>query len=171
MSQQQTPDPLDALDLDTATRTQLRTSMEQYGRHARLRLSVDSVNGKVVWCTAHQSEAAPNGRVLTEAEIVDRAMEAFAGLRTAGYEAIISVVPVGKGTAERLIAKHRIAPDAVVQGREGMVLRQARPRMLFAMERGELQLLALEDAAQEGKVKICAPKAAEWLKRAHYRDR
>ena len=56
-----------------------------------------------------------------------------------------------------------------MNGREGMVLRQAHPRMLFAMGAGGLELLVLVDAAKAGKVAQALGKADLWLKRAHYR--
>ncbi|MBK7382667.1 MAG: hypothetical protein IPI81_04930 [Flavobacteriales bacterium] len=147
----------------------LQTSHANYQRHARLMLHVDTVNGRVVWCTAHQPEPAVDGRVLTEAEILERATEAFAPLRTAGYTPIISVVEVGKGTPEKPMIKHRSARDILLDGREGFVLRQARPRMLFAMVGGTLELLAMEKAEHASKLDASIKKADHWFRGMHYR--
>lgn len=163
------PDPLSVLKLDDTARLLLHTSIANYQQHARLRLSVDTANGKEVWCTAHQYEAPPAGAVLTAAQILERAQDAFAPLRAAGYVPIISVFALEQGTSNKPLAKHRDAGDIVMRGLRAAVLRQAPPRMLFVSDGQQLKLLALEDVASGHFFEQLAYKANAWLKRSAFR--
>jgi hypothetical protein len=148
----------------------LRKSQQLYQQHARLILSVDTlVTGKVAWCSAYQNAPAVNGTVLTEAEILDRANEAFAPLRTAGYSPIISVCEYGKGTPAKPALKHRVTHGLVVGGQRAILLRQAPPRMLFVAGGGTLHCLVAEVDITEQKTALLVKKAMAWWKRIRYR--
>ncbi len=163
-------DHLSVLELDVDARSLLRTSIAHYQQHARLLLSVDTVNGKEVWCTAHQYEVPLTGTLLTQEQILERAQKVFAPLHAAGYEPIISVFTLEKGPPDKPVAKHRAASDIVMRGLRATVLRQAPPRMLFLSDAQQLKLLALEDVASGHFFEQLAYKANAWLKRSAYRD-
>ncbi len=154
-------------ELPAEVQAMLRKSQQHYQQHARLQLSVDTWGAdKLAWCSAQQYEPAVDGRVLSTAEILERATEAFAPLRMAGFTPLISVCEFGKGTAAKPLKKHRMVEQLIVGGRTAAVLRQSPPRMLFAVEGGTLICLAAEEMTTEQKTAALSYKALQWWKRA-----
>jgi hypothetical protein len=158
------------LPITEQARTLIATSIANYQRHARLNLSVDTLTSKVAWCTAHQAEPAVNGRVFTEAEILERATEAFAPLKEEGIEPIICVYTVADGDPMKSVTKHRLPPVEVVRGQKTAVLRIAQPRVLFTQdESGQLFLIEIEHLSAGHFFEGLRAKAKAWLKRSPFR--
>lgn len=148
----------------------LTKSQEHYARHARLNLTVDALGtDKLVWCSAHQTAEAVDGRVFTEAEIWERAVAAFEPLRSGGYTPVICVYTTRDKSPAKPLTKHRLYPGLSLHGVTSTMIRQSPPRMLFAGDAQDLRLFATEHIGGLHKFAVCKVKAEAWLKRAHYR--
>lgn len=148
----------------------LATSIANYSRHAGLELSVDTLNGRAAWCTAWQARPAVDGRLLTLPELLDRAHEAFAPMSQAGWILVVCVYPYSADEDGPVHPKHRDAYDVFLDGRRARVLRQAKPRMLFAEGEEGLTLLATEDEVAPSFLRTKTRNAAAWLSKAAYRN-
>ena len=127
---------LQDLPLTDHTRTAVQTSMNNYQRHARLLLTVDTLclPERIVFCTAHQTAPAVNGRNLTFEEIEQRAEEAFAPLALEGITPVISVYTVEDTNPAKPTHVHRkVRSDH--DGKTQYILRQAQPRILFVVSK------------------------------------
>lgn len=157
------------MDLPEEARDLVRTSMANYQRHARVLLRIDTVNDRVVWCTVHQYEAPVNGKVLTEAELLERGTAAFGPLREAGYEPIICVYELDRGTPEKPLNKYRMGGGLEVGGKRCVVVRQKPPRMAFTLVGEELRVLVMEKHDPEANLERFELAARAFRKRDHYR--
>lgn len=164
-----TTDLLDTLDLSDEVRTRIHASITNYQRHARVLLRIDTVNEGLVWCTVHQYEAPTSGKVLNEVELLERGTAAFEPLRDAGYEPVICVYELEKGTPEKPRTKYRMGMGLHLLGQRVMVVRQKAPRMLFTLHGTEWSVLAMETELPKERVARYITTAREYWKRDHYR--
>lgn len=159
-----------ALPISDKAKELVATSIANYKRYARLNLSVDTIVGRTLWITAHQYEAAPGGKVLTDTEIMDRATEVFGPLQEEGFAPIICVYTVSDGDPSKPVTKHRSGSHIHIDGKVGSVLRIAPPRVLFHTANGEQFFLINEDPAAGAKFEQLAHKAKAWVERAPFRE-
>ncbi|MCB9164827.1 MAG: hypothetical protein H6592_10435 [Flavobacteriales bacterium] len=164
-----TTDLLDTLDLRDEVRTRIHASITNYQRHARVLLRIDTVNERLVWCTVHQYETPANGMVLNEVELLERGTAAFEPLLDAGYEPVICVYELEKGTPEKPRTKYRMGLGMHVLGQRVMVVRQKAPRMLLTLNGLEWGLLAMETEVPKERALRYIISAKEYWKRDHYR--
>lgn len=163
---------LSKIPISEHARELIQTSINNYQRHARLRITIDALNGRVAWVSAHQYQAAVNGRNLTEAEIIERATEVFAPMKAEGIEPIICPYTVEDHSPSDPVKKHRDAAHVQLRGFTGTVMRMVPPRVVLHMTENEgLKLLEMEHVAAGHFMDQITYKAGQWLKRAGYRER
>lgn len=163
-------DPLANMDLPEEARELVRTSITNYQRHARVLLRIDTVNDRVVWCTAQQYELPEGGMALAEAELQLRATEAFRPLQEAGYEPIICVHGYGQGTPEKPTGKYRMAGGLMVLGQECIVVRQQRPRMVFAVTDDDWRIVSTEQPLPVERHRLYTVRARAYWRRDSFRS-